>query len=409
MIIKNRIKNLDLSATLKINEISKNLEKEGKEIIKFGFGQSPFQVPDDIVEELKKNAHQKSYLSIQGLEELRNAISLYESKKKNKKFSSDQVIVGPGSKELMFLLHISFGGEIILPSPSWVSYLPQSIIADNKFHWIDTKADNNWYPTAENIENLILKNKEKNYLLILNSPNNPSGQVCENLKEIGAIVKKYNIIVLSDEIYSELTFKENYQSILNYCPDKVIVSNGLSKWCGAGGWRLGYFLIPNELNQLKNSMKVLASETFSSVSSPIQYAAIKAFNTDHNDHIKKSKVILKGVGEYVYNNLKSNNVIMNKPMGGFYLMPEFLNKKFNSSAEMCTDLLNKKGVAILPGSDFGFSKDRMISRLSYTDFDGKNFMSKIKLDTQIDDDLIKKHAPKIVEGTKRLKEWVEMG
>ena len=93
-------------------------------------------------------------------------------------------------------------------------------------------------------------------------------------------------------------------------------------------------------------------------------------------------------------------------MGGFYLMPEFLNKKFNTSAEMCTDLLNRKGIAILPGSDFGFSKDRMISRLSYTDFDGKNFMSKINLDTKIDDELIKKLAPKIVEGTKRLKDWV---
>ena len=86
-----------------------------------------------------------------------------------------------------------------------------------------------------------------------------------------------------------------------------------------------------------------------------------------------------------------------------------LNKKFNSSADMCTDLLNKKGVAILPGSDFGFSIDKMISRLSYTDFDGKNFMSKINLDTTTDDDLIKKYAPKIVEGTKRLKEWVEIG
>jgi len=307
----------------------------------------------------------------------------------------------------MFLLHISFDGEIILPSPSWVSYRPQSIIADNKFHWIETSAENNWYPTAESIENLILKNKEKKYLLILNSPNNPSGQVCKNLEEISEVIKKYNIFVLSDEIYSELTFNENYLSILNYCPDKVIVSNGLSKWCGAGGWRLGYFLIPNELNQLKNSMKVLASETFSAVSSPIQYAAIKAFNIDHNDHIKKSKVILKGVSEYVFNNIKSNNVIMNKPMGGFYLMPEFLNKKFNTSAEMCTDLLNKKAVAILPGSDFGFSTDKMISRLSYTDFDGKNFMSKINSDTLINDELIKKYAPKIVEGTKRLKEWVE--
>jgi len=306
----------------------------------------------------------------------------------------------------MFLLNVSFDGDVILPVPSWVSYEPQSIIADNKIHWIQTIAENNWYPTAESLEKLVLKKKEKNYLLILNSPNNPSGQVCKNIKEISEIVKKYKIIVLSDEIYSELNFDKNYDSISNYCSEKVIISNGLSKWCGAGGWRLGYFIIPNELNKIKNSMKVLASETFSAVSAPIQYAAIAAFNKDHVDYVSKSKIILKAIGEYVYNNLKSNNVIMNKPMGGFYLMPEFLNKKFNSSAEMCTDLLNKKGVAILPGSDFGFSKDRMISRLSYTDFDGKNFMSKINLDTKIDDDLIKKHAPKIVEGTKRLKDWV---
>ena len=407
--IKNKIKNLDLSATLKINEISTKLEQEGKEIIKFGFGQSPFPVPVKVVDELKKNAHQKSYLPIQGLDDLRVAISKYESKKKNKNFSSEQIIIGPGSKELMFLLHVSFDGEIILPAPSWVSYQPQSIIAGNKFHWIQTSAENNWYPTAESLEELVLKNKEKNYLLILNSPNNPSGQVCKNIKEISEIVKKYKIIVLSDEIYSELTFDENYDSMSNFCSEQVIVSNGLSKWCGAGGWRLGYFVVPNALSKLKNSMKVLASETFSAVSAPIQFAAISAFNNDHTDYILKSKKILKGIGEYVYNNLKSNNVIMNKPMGGFYLMPEFLNKKFNTSAEMCTDLLNKKGVAILPGSDFGFSIDKMISRLSYTDFDGKNFMSKINLNTTIDDGLINKYAPKVAEGTKRLKEWVEIG
>ncbi len=407
--IKKKIKDLNLSATLKINEISKNLEKDGKEIIKFGFGQSPFQVPDKIVESLKKNAHQKSYLPIQGLDELREAIAKYESKKKNINFKADQIFVGPGTKELMFLLHISFEGEIIIPCPSWVSYQPQSIIADNKFHWIKTTSENNWYPTAESIENLILKNKETKYLMILNSPNNPSGQVCINLKEISEIIKKYKIIVLSDEIYSELSFNKNYESISNYCSENVIVSNGLSKWCGAGGWRLGYFIIPDELKQLKNSIKVLASETFSAVSAPIQFAAITAFNDDHEKYVLNSRKILKGIGEYVYKNLKSNNVIMNKPMGGFYLMPEFLNKKFKTSQEMCTDLLNKKGVAMLPGSDFGFLNDKMIARISYTDFDGKNFISNINSDTTIDENLIKKFAPKIVEGTKRLKEWVEKG
>ena len=114
----------------------------------------------------------------------------------------------------------------------------------------------------------------------------------------------------------------------------TIISSGLSKWCGAGGWRLGYFLIPEELNHYKNSIKILASETFSSVSAPIQFAAIKAFEGNHSEYLLKSRKILNAVGNYVYKFLKSNNVSMNKPMGGFYLMPEFLNKKFNTSAEM---------------------------------------------------------------------------
>ena len=100
--IKDTIKNLSLSATLKINEKSNIIENEGKNIIKFGFGQSPFPVPITIVEELKKNAHQKSYLSIQGLDKLRGSIAKYESKKKNYNFNSDQVIVGPGTKAVSY-------------------------------------------------------------------------------------------------------------------------------------------------------------------------------------------------------------------------------------------------------------------------------------------------------------------
>jgi aspartate aminotransferase len=408
-LIKEKIKKLKPSATIALNEKSKKLISEGKKIYKFGFGQSPFPVPKEIQKELSINTHRKDYLPMQGLLELRQAISSYLNKRNKFKFDFEDIIVGPGSKELMFILNQVFNGDIILPAPSWVSYAPQADIGNNKVHWIETSSETNWFPTAAQLEKKIKKIRVKKILLILNSPNNPSGATCNNFKEIADVVKKYKILVLSDEIYSELTFSKKIDSISNYCPDNTIISSGLSKWCGAGGWRLGYFVIPNALSKLKNSMKVLASETFSAVSAPIQFAAISAFNNDHTDYILKSKKILKGIGEYVYNNLKSNNVIMNKPMGGFYLMPEFLNKKFNTSAEMCTDLLNKKGVAILPGSDFGFSIDKMISRLSYTDFDGKNFMSKINLNTTIDDGLINKYAPKVAEGTKRLKEWVEIG
>ena len=405
--LKDLVKNLKPSSTLAINETSRKLEEQGKKIFKFGFGQSPFKVPVDVVEELKNNAHQNQYLPMQGLSKLRDAVAKYTSVKKNFNYKSENVIIGPGSKELMFLLHIIFDGEIILPAPSWVSYAPQAILGRNKFKILQTKAENNWFPTAKEIEELILKEKNKNYLLFINSPNNPSGQICENLEEIAEVANKYNLIILSDEIYSELSFEKNYKSISNYCPEKTIVSTGLSKWCGAGGWRLGYFIVPNSLNKLKDMINVLASETFSAVSAPIQFAAIKAYENDHSDYINKSRNILKAVGNYVYENLKSNKVLINKPQGGFYLMPEFLNKKFNSSAEMCDDILNKTGVALLPGSDFGFEQNRMLARLSFTDFDGKKFMEKIEDEIIIDDILINELAPKIVEGVDKLKKWSE--
>ncbi len=405
--IKDIVKNLEVSSTLRINELSKELESKGKKVFKFGFGQSPFKIPEDVIDELKNNAFKNKYLPMQGLPELREAVANYISNKKNYNYKAENILVGPGTKELMFLLQMLFDGEVILPTPSWVSYEPQAILGRNKVHWIETRRENNWFPTSNDIEKIILKNEKKNYLLLLNSPNNPSGQICENLDEISKIIKKYNILVLSDEIYSELYFTKNYKSISNYCPENTIISTGLSKWCGAGGWRLGYFIIPNELTRLKNSLKVLASETFSSVSAPIQYAAIAAHQNDHTNYINKSRKILKLVGEYVYNNLKSNKILINKPQGGFYLMPEFLDMKYKSSQEMCSSLLTDTGVVLLPGSDFGFSKDKLITRLSFTDFDGKEFMDNLPEKQNLDNSLVDKFAPKIVEGTKRLKAWVE--
>ena len=405
--LKDVVKNLEPSSTLKINEISKKLESEGKKIYKFGFGQSPFEVPDDVVNELKNNAHQNKYLSMQGLTELRNTISKYSNAKNSQNYKPENIIIGPGTKELMFLLQLLFDGDVLLPTPSWVSYAPQALLSRNKIHRITTTSENNWFPTGEGIEKIILKDRKKNYLLFLNSPNNPSGQICDNLKEISVIAKKYNILILSDEIYSELTFNENFKSISQFYPEKTIISTGLSKWCGAGGWRLGYFIIPEALKELRDSLKILASETFSSVSAPIQYAAIAAYSNNHDEYINNSRFILKSVGEYVYKNLKSNKININKPQGGFYLMPEFLIKKFSTAEEMCNNILEKTGVALLPGSDFGFSKDRMIVRLSFTDFNGREFMNHVKKNNTSDINFISKFAPKIVEGTKKLKYWAE--
>jgi len=246
-ITKDQIKKLKPSATLAINEKSKKLMRSGKKVYKFGFGQSPFPIPDSIILALKNAADKNIYLPMQGLDELRLTIANYLNKNNNNQFETDDIVVGPGTKELMFLTQIAFNGDVLLPAPSWVSYAPQALIAKNKVHWIQTDSRTNWFPTGKQIEDKIKKIKNKKLILFLNSPNNPSGTVCENLKEIAIIAKKYKLIILSDEIYSRLTFYKKYVSISNFYPEGTIVSTGLSKWCGAGGWRLGFLVYLNNL------------------------------------------------------------------------------------------------------------------------------------------------------------------
>ena len=403
--IKDQISQLKPSATLAINEESNKLKKSGKKVYKFGFGQSPFPVPESVVSALKANADKHAYLPMQGLEELRLAISTYLNKHNNNDFKKEDIVIGPGTKELMFLTQIAFQGDVLLPAPSWVSYQPQALIAKNKVHWIQTTSSSNWFPTANQIEEKIKKIKDKNLLLFLNSPNNPSGTVCKNLEEIAIVAKKYKLTILSDEIYSQLTFDAQYKSISNFYPEGTIVSTGLSKWCGAGGWRLGFFAIPNQLKEFKNSLKILCSESFTSVSAPIQHAAVEAYNGDHSTYLTAVKKILCFTGNYVYENLKSNMINVTKPEGGFYLFPEFTNAKFSSSSEMCRDILNKTGVALLPGSDFGLDGKKMLARLSYTDFNGSNFLKRTTGSKKLDNADLKKNAPNIVDGVKALKEW----
>tara|TARA_B100001029_G_scaffold82160_2_gene67482 strand:+ start:2865 stop:4100 length:1236 start_codon:yes stop_codon:yes gene_type:complete len=402
---KSHIKSLRPAATLAINEKCKKLRAEGKKIFNFGFGGSPFPIPDKIVSALKNNAHKKEYLASVGLKELRHVIAKYLNKNSNTDYKQEDIIIGPGTKQLMFLLQLGFDGEFIFPTGSWVSYEPQAIIAKNKVHWIQTSRENNWFPKPDDIEKKIKNIKSKNIILFINSPNNPSGAVCKNLKEIAEIAKKHKIIILSDEIYTQLQFDGKYDSVSKYYPEGTIVSSGLSKWLGAGGWRLGFFAVPHQLKTILKMLQILSSESLSAVSAPIQYAAVEAFSNDFSDFIKKTRNILFSVGNFVYNNLKSNNVLINPPQGGFYIMPEFLNSKFKNSGEMCDDILKKTGVALLPGSDFGFKPNKMLTRLSYTDFDGENFLKNYDGSNNLDDDFIKKFAPNVVEGTKRLAEW----
>ena len=396
--IKNSILKLKESSTLVINEKCKDLIKRGKKVYQFGFGQSPFPVPEKIVETLKKNAYRKEYLPIQGLPQLREAISNYLEKKTGNNYPKENILITPGSKEATLLMHIAFEAEIIIPAPGWVSYEPQAQIGLNKVHWLETTRSNNWFPTPSDLEKKIKTiDKKKNLILILNSPNNPSGAVCNNLKELAKVAKKYKLIILSDEIYTDLTFENKYHSISKYYPELTFITGGLSKWCGAGGWSLGFLVVPKKLKEFLTSLKSLASESYSTVNTPTQFAAVEAYDGNYDNYKNKVKSILNAVGNYVYNNLKSNKVLINPPQGAFYLMPEFINKKYKSSSKLCEVILNETGVAMLPGSDFGFKPKRMLTRLCYTDFDGANFFKNVRNHSSINDATIEKYAPNVAE------------
>ena len=410
--IKKNLKNVKTSATLAINEISNKLKKEGKEIFKFGLGQSPFPVPSSLVNELKKRAHEKNYLNVSGLLELRKEIANYHTKKNKNKYHLDNVIIGPGSKELIFQIQLALDGDLLLPSPSWVSYEPQATILQKKVYWIKANAKSNWHIEAKKFDSVCKKSKNKNKLLILNSPNNPSGTIHNNLKSIAKVAKKNGVIILSDEIYCELNFSGKYESISNYYPEGTIISSGISKWCGAGGWRLGALLFPKELSHIKNVVRNIVSETFTSVSAPIQFAAVKAFSKDHSKYLSASRLILETIGNYIYEELTAIGVKCQKPQGGFYMLCDFSsiikkNNKLLNSKMMCDKLLRETGFAMLPASDFGINEKLFISRIAFVDFDGKKALEYAKGKKILSNNFLKTICPQIVRGVKELRKWIQ--
>ncbi len=411
MDIQNNIIGLKTSATLAINELSQKLIKDGKEVFKFGLGQSPFPVPEIIVDELKKHAHQKDYINVSGLIGLREEVANYHSNKNQYKYNAESVIIGPGSKELIFQTQLVLNCDLLLPSPSWVSYEPQAQIINKKVHWIKTSAETNWHLDPEELDKTCASLNSVNKLLILNSPNNPSGTTHGNLKELANVAKKHNVVIIADEIYAELDFTGEYKSITHHYPEKTIVSSGLSKWCGAGGWRLGTLVFPEELSYIRNSVRTVASETFTAVSAPIQYAAIKAYSEDHSEYLENSRLILKMIGDYIYKELSSVGVICQKPQGGFYMICDFSNvvnktHEINNDKTLCQKILNDTGFAMLPGSDFGMEEEKLLSRIAFVDFDGSKALKMISKEKSSPDSFLDLACPKILKGISLLKDWI---
>ena len=416
-----KVRGLGLSATLAINEKCNELKNKGRKIYKLGLGQSPFPVPQSLVDELKTNAYQKDYLPVKGLHSLREAVADYHCRRQGLNFTNEDVLIGPGSKELMFLLQFVYYGDLLIPTPSWVSYAPQAHIIGKNVNWINTLKENNWKLLPEELFDICKDDNNRPRVVILNYPSNPSGVTYseDELKEIAAIARKFKIILLSDEIYGELHFKGQHISIAGSYPEGTIISGGISKWCGAGGWRLGTFTFPQELRWLLDSMAVVASETFTSTSAPIQYAAVRAFRRSWRieRYLWHCRNILSTLGLKIYHMLIDAGVHVSIPEGGFYLFPDFApfkeklkERNITTSKILCETLLEDTGVATLPGSAFGRPPYELTMRIAYVDFDGTHAISaaeNLSPDNKIDDKFLDLYCKNILTAISLICEWVK--
>ncbi|MBD3258645.1 aminotransferase class I/II-fold pyridoxal phosphate-dependent enzyme, partial [candidate division GN15 bacterium] len=275
------VRGLTQSATIAINETSKERQRQGLEVYRLGLGQSPFPVPAPVVAALRQHAHEKDYLPAKGHPVLQDAVVEFHRRQDGVELNPRNVIIGPGSKELMFLLQLVYYGELMVPTPCWVSYTPQARIIGRHISLIHTTFENEWRVTAEQLQQHCEQEEDdfRPRILLLNYPGNPEGcTYAQNaLEELAAVARRFRVILLSDEIYGQLHHQGQHVSVARYYPEGTIISSGLSKWCGAGGWRLGTFAFPDELDWLVESMAAVASETYTSVCAPVQCAAIRAF------------------------------------------------------------------------------------------------------------------------------------
>ena len=344
-----------------------DIVSEMPDAISLGVGEPDFETPWHVVDEgiYSLERGKTFYTSNSGLKELRQEICKWYGRKYNVKYEpeSESIITVGGSEGIDLALRalLNPGDEVIIPEPCYVSYVPCAALAGGVPVTIDLKNENHFKLTAEELEAAIT---EKTKVLILSFPNNPTGAVMsrEDLLPIAELCRKHDIYVISDEIYSELTYSEQGHFSIGALPDmkeRTIIVNGFSKAYAMTGWRLGYALAPEKIAKLMTKIHqfcIMCAPTTS------QYAAIEAVKNGDKD----IAVMRKSYDErrrFLYKRLNDMGMPAFEPMGAFYIFPSI--QRFGmTSDEFATELLKQQKLAVVPGNAFGDSGEGFI-RISY--------------------------------------------
>ena len=345
-----------------------DIVNEMDNVISLSVGEPDFQTPWHVREAGIKSLEQGRtwYTPNRGFKELRAQISKFYIRKYNIEYDPDEEVVvtvgGSEAIDIAIRCMAGAGDEVLIPQPSFVCYEPLTVMAGATPVIIETKADNAFRLTPEQLEEKIT---DKTKLLILPYPNNPTGAIMEraDLEAVAEVVKKHDLMVLSDEIYSELTYggkKHISIAAIDGMRERTVVINGFSKAYAMTGWRLGYALGPAPMIAMLTKL-----HQFCIMSAPTtaQYAAIEALkNGDADiDHMRDEYDMRRRL---VVGALNDMGLTCFNPEGAFYAFP-CIRSTGLSSEEFCTRLLQTKKVALVPGSAFGESGEGY-ARLSYS-------------------------------------------
>ena len=360
--LSQRVVNLKPSGIRKFFDIV----SEMKDAISLGVGEPDFDTPwfirDEGIYSLEKG--KTFYTSNAGLKDLREEISNYITRTQGINYCPDnEIVVTVGGSEAIDIglrAVIDAGDEVIIPQPSYVSYEPCAILAGAKPVIINLQAQNDFRLQPQELLNAIT---DKTKVLILPYPNNPTGAIMEreNLEEIAKIVKEKDILVMSDEIYSELTYKEKHVSIasLDGMKERTILINGFSKAYAMTGWRLGYACGPAEIISQMTKIHQFAIMCAPTTS---QYAAVQALKKG-DEEVAKMRQSYNQRRRYLMESFKDMGLECFEPYGAFYVFPCI--KEFNmTSEEFATKLLMEEKVAVVPGTAFGECAEGYL-RISY--------------------------------------------
>lgn len=370
MQISKRIKSLSRSQTVEITNLARQLRQDGIDVISLSVGEPDFTTPKEVIDYASLMAEQgkTKYVATDGLPELKQRIQEKMKRDNGLDYELNEIFVGAGAKQVLYNLFMALldpGDEVVVPDPYWVSYTEQVKLAEGVPVIAHTTADTAYKLTPEILDEVVT---EKTKILVLNSPNNPTGSVytLEELQALADYLDDKDIMVIADEIYEVLVYDGEHislASISETMKKNTIVINGVSKSHAMTGWRVGYACGDSEVI---SAITKLQSQLVSSVSTPAQYAAVRAYDMDHTFLEEYNQLFKKRRDNAYQKMVELPYVTCIKPEGAFYLFPYFKETAekcgFNTVDDFVKAILSEKHVALVPGSAFGYPDNL---RLSY--------------------------------------------